>query len=195
MRLVRSVLVVAATALILAALLLARPEVATADVLAQRDAVGDVSRSPVGSSLYVPVPTQVQGDIVATRTVHARRAFWIQIRLRELTTSTQGNFHLVAIKSRWRLRNIRIDAFPGHWEGRAVTTDAHGSVVACAVTHRIDYDRNQVLLRVPRSCLGTPRWVRAGIRSTVAGALFAYADDARSPGAVGDLAFGRRIRL
>src|SRR4051812_13898406 len=139
---------VAVTAAVLA-LLVGAPGAASADVLTRRDAAGDVARSPIGASSYTPAPTQVQGDILATRVVHARRAIWVQVRLRELTTTTNGNFHVIAVRSKWRLRRVEIDALPGHWEGRAVTTDNRGRAVACAVTYRIDYDRNRVMLRMP----------------------------------------------
>lgn len=175
------------------------PGTAAADVLVHRDPAGDVARSPVGSNVYTPAPTQTHGDIVATRVVHARRAIWIQIRFAELTDQGNGNFHLIGIKTPWRSRTIELDALPGHWEGRTTMTDAHGRVVACDVTHRISYDRNRVMLRVPRTCLGAPRWVRVGIRSTVAGATSAYTDDARSTGLASglesSLAYGRRILL
>jgi hypothetical protein len=61
-----------------------------------------------------------------------------------------------------------------------------GVAVACAVTHRLDYDRNRLLLRVPRICVGRKSsWVRVGVRSTVAGTTSVYADDARTTGTVG----------
>lgn len=194
MRLVR-----AAWPLLLGIALAVQPGTARADVLVHRDPVGDVARSPVGSNIYSPVPTQAHGDIVATRVVHARRAIWIQIRFRELTDHSNGNFHLIGIRTPWRSRTIELDALPGHWEGTTTMTDGHGQVVACDVTHRISYDRNRVMLRVPRSCLGAPRWVQVGIRSTVAGATFAYADDARSnglpSGLQSSLVLGPRIPL
>jgi len=179
---------------VLAAVLAGTPGAAVAGTLTRRDPVGDVARSPIGTSSYAPAPTQVQGDIVATRVVHARRAIWVQVRLRELTTATNGNFHLIAIRSRWRLRTVEIDALPGHWEGRSVTTDARGRAVACAVTYRIDYDRNRVMLRMPRSCLGRPPWVQVAVRSTVAGSRYVYADDAGATGFTGALVFGPRVR-
>jgi hypothetical protein len=170
-----------------------------ADVLVHRDPVGDVARAPVGSNVYAPAPTQADGDVVATRVVHARRAIWIQIRFRELVDRGNGNFHLIGIRTPWRTRTIELDALPGHWEGRATTSDGHGRVVACAVTHRISYDRNRVMLRVPRSCLGTPPWIRVGMRSTVAGATYVYSDDARSAGMSSGLpstlVYGRHIVL
>jgi len=188
-----------AAAVLLGVALAAAPARAGADVLVHHDPTGDVARSAVGSNLYSPMPTQAHGDIVATRVVHARLAIWIQIRLRELTDHSNGNFHLIGIKTPWRARTIRLDAFPGHWEGTISMTDGHGRPVACAVTHRINYDLNRVMLRVPRSCLGAPKWVRVGIRTTVAGATYAYADDARTAGLPSgletSLVYGRRVPL
>lgn len=183
----------AAVPALLVALVTTWPGSAYAGVLVHRDPVGDMARSPVGTNAYLPAPNQVHGDITATRVVHARRAIWIQIRLRELDTTGNGNFHQVSIRTQWRTRNVEVDAFPGHWEGTASVTDAHGRPVACAVTHRIDYDRNRVMMRVPRVCLGTPRWIQVGIRTTVAGTLYVYADDARSNGLGPALSYGRRI--
>lgn len=199
MRLVRSVALRLLVPGVLGIALLGPAGAASAGVLVHRDPAGDVARSPVGSNAYAPDPAQVAGDIVATRVVHARLAIWIQIRFRELVDHGNGNFHLIGIKTPWRARTIELDALPGHWEGTATMTDAHGRAVACAITHRISYDRNRVMLRVPRVCLGAPRWVRVGIRSTVAGATFAYADDARSVGIASGLqsalVYGRRIPL
>ena len=169
------------------------PGTAAAEIVRHRDPAGDVARSPVGSNAYVPAPTAARGDIVATRISFARRAVWIRFRLQDLAATGNGNFHLVGILSDRRDRSVEIDAFPGHWEGRAVVTDARGQVVACAVTHRIDYDRNRVSLRVPRSCLGRASWVRVGIRTTVAGTTYAFVDDARAAGYSPTLHYGRRV--
>ena len=175
------------------ALLVSMPWSAGAEVVRHRDPVGDVARSPVGSNAYVAAPTQVQGDIVATKVRFARRAVWIRYRLRDLATTGNGNFHLVSLRSDRRERTIELDAFPGHWEGTLLTTNTSGEVVGCVVSHRIDYDRNRVGLRVPRSCLGKASWVRVGIRTTVAGAKYAYVDDARAAGFTGTLVYGRRV--
>jgi hypothetical protein len=168
---------------------------AQADVLRHRDAVGDVARAPVGSASYSPAPKQVAGDILATRVVHGRRAVRVQIRLRELTTTGNGNFHLVSVKTPRRTRNVELDAFPDHWEGRTTFTGGQGRPRPCAVTHRIDYDRNLVRIRIPHSCLGRAAWVRVGIRSSVAGALYVYADDARRSKPGSTFAYGRKIPL
>jgi hypothetical protein len=178
-----------------AVLLSSTPAVANAEIVRHRDPVGDVARSPVGSNAYVPAPAQLQGDIVSIRVSFARRAVWIRYRLQDLAATGNGNFHLIGITSDRRERSVQIDAFPGHWEGRAVTTNPHGAAVACAVTHRIDYDRNRIRLRLPRTCLGKATWVRVGVRTTVAGTTYAYVDDARATGYSATLHYGRRVHL
>jgi hypothetical protein len=174
-------------------LLASTPATAGAEVVRHRDPLADVAGSPVGSNAYVPAPTQVQGDIVSLRVSFARRAVWIRLRLQDLATTGNGNFHLIGIRSDRRDRSIAIDAFPGHWEGRASTTDPRGAPVACPVAHRIDYERNRVGVRVPRSCLGKATWVRVGVRTTVAGTAYAYVDDARAAGYSATLNYGRRV--
>lgn len=188
MRLVRAVVI-----MVCCVVLAGVPAAASAEILRHRDPVSDVARSPIGSNAYVLAPKVVQGDIVASRVAHARRAIWIRLRLRELTATTNGSFLRIGIASDRRYRAIEIDAFPGHWTGQSVTTNSRGLVVACAVRHRIDYDRNLVTLRVPRTCLGKPRWVRVGLRLTTAGATYAFVDDARASGYSTRLVYGPRI--
>jgi hypothetical protein len=166
---------------------------AAAEIVRHRDAVGDVARSPVGTNAYAPDPAQVQGDIVSIRVSFARRAVWVRYRLQDLAATGNGNFHLVGLTSDRRDLSITVDAFPGHWDGRATVTDGRGAASACPVGHHLDYDRNRVGLRVPRSCLGRATWVRVGVRTTVAGTTYAYVDDARAVGYSADLHFGRRV--
>jgi hypothetical protein len=175
------------------ALLASLPASAGAEVVRHRDPLGDVARSPIGTNAYAAAPTQVQGDIVATKVRFARRAVWIRYRLQDLATTGNGNFHLIGLRSDRRERTVELDAFPSHWEGTVVTTNPRGQVVGCVVSHHIDYDRNRVGLRVPRSCLGKATWVRVGIRTTVAGAKYAYVDDARAAGFTTTLVYGRRV--
>lgn len=174
-------------------LLASAPGTATAEIVRHRDRVGDVAGSPVGTNAYGPAPTQVQGDIVATRVSFARRAVWIRYRLQDLATTGNGNFHVVGLESDRKSLSLEIDAFPGHWDGRSTATGERSAALGCVVAHRIDYDRNQVRVRVSRSCLGRATWVRVGIRTTVAGSRYAYVDDARATGYSAALHYGRRV--
>jgi hypothetical protein len=190
MRFVRRVL---ATGAVVA--LLCPPVAASADSVTRADAVGDVARSPVGSTASSPAPGRADGDIVSTRVTHGAHRIWIGLRLRDLTTTTNGNFHRFWILSDRRFRAVEIDAFPGHWAGHAVMTTRNGQVVGCAVSHRIDYVEHRVVLSIPRSCLGhRPAWVRVAARSTVAGTTYAYTDDARATGLGRLVVYGPRVR-
>lgn len=166
------------------------------EVLHHRDALADVARSPIGSNVYSPIPTHVEGDVIAIRVSHGRRAIWVRVRLRLLTTTTNGSFHRFGIKSDRKMRSIAIDAFPGHWEGTATVTNGVGLAVPCAIAYHLDYARSQVRLRVPRGCLNRPEWVRVGYRATIAGSKYAYADDARRNvvGTGTELRYGPRVR-
>ena len=181
------------TAALCGVLLVSLPSTASAEVIRHRDPAGDVARSPVGSNAYTPVPDEVRGDIVATKVRFARRAVWIRYHLQDLTTTGNGNFQVIGLRSDRRERTIELDAFPGHWEGRAVVTNTRAQAVGCLVNHRIDYDRNRISLRVPRSCLGNASWVRVGIRTTVASTTNVYVDDARAAGYSPTLVYGRRV--
>jgi len=189
MRLTRRVL----TAL-LAAVFLVHPGTAVADSLKHVDATGDVQRALIGSNVYGLAAGRVQGDISSIAVSHGRHMVWIHVQLRELTTTTNGNFHRIGIKSDRRWRSVEIDAFPGHWSGTAVTKDAWGRVVACSIAFHLGYLRNTVALGMPRSCLGGPTWVRAGIRTTIAGINYVFTDDARSTGLGPSLVYGPRIK-
>jgi hypothetical protein len=189
MRLVRAASLVAACVV-----LCLQPVTAQADVRRQRDAVGDVAQSRVGTNVYTPAPTQVAGDITLTYVSAARRAVWVQLKLRDLTPNGNGNFTLISVQTHRRVRNVEIDAFPGHWEGRAAVTNPRGRPVPCPVTHRIDYDRNRILLRMPRTCVGkAAQWVRVGVRTVVAGTTVAYADEGRGTTVGTALRYGRRV--
>jgi hypothetical protein len=170
------------------------PTPAGADTLLRTDATGDVARSPIGFSTYTSAPHRIEGDITSIRVQHGRHYISIGIRMRDLTTTSNGNFHRLAIKSDRRYRTIAIDAFPGHWAGTAVVRNLHGDAVRCAISYRIDYERDAVGVRVRRRCLGhQPRWVRVGAQSTIAGTTYAYADDATVRGYVPGPVLGPRI--
>lgn len=174
--------------------LLGVPGVANADTLTRRDAVADVGRTPIGMSSYTTVAGRAEGDITVTRVTYGRRAVRVWIGMRELSPTTNGNFHRLAILSDRRYRSVQVDAFPGRWAGRAVVSDAAGRALTCPVVHRIDYDRNQVFVKLPSSCLGRrAHWVRVAIRTTTAGVKYAFTDDARTKG-LGAVTYGPRVR-
>jgi hypothetical protein len=61
------------------------------------------------------------------------------------------------------------------------------------MTWTIDYTKNTTVLVVPGSCLGSPRWIRAGAGMTILSGSTQYVDDGLS-GTAGDaLTLGPRL--
>jgi hypothetical protein len=60
--------------------------------------------------------------------------------------------------------------------------------VACKVKHTIDYTAHTVVVKVPRSCLGKPRWVRVGMAGFTGNGTgdssLVYVDDALTNGTI-----------
>lgn len=70
------------------------------------------------------------------------------------------------IRSRRQYGAVFVSAGPGRWKGRHQLVGGDYSPVRCTrLSHSIDYDAERVVVSVPRSCLGRPRWVRAGLQS------------------------------
>jgi hypothetical protein len=67
-----------------------------------------------------------------------------------------------------------------HWRGSASLTDIGGTRIACALSFRIDYAANLIVLRVPSECFRNPRWVRLNVdsRHTLAGRDYVQFNDA-----------------
>lgn len=175
MKFVRSALVVAA-----AALLPLVPSAAHADSYTQVDAVGDVQSSPLsGDVTFTPVPDRTEGDVAYTKVGHRARVIRVKIAFRDLThAGPNGQF--IRIKSNRLNREVDLLAYPGAWRGKATTSKFSGKKVRCNVRHTIDYVAHKVVVNVPRSCLGNPRWVRVAIGSATYDDTMFYADDARA---------------
>lgn len=51
---------------------------------------------------------------------------------------------------------------PGHRQGQRYFQGDDGSTSCAGFTRTIDYAKDTVVMRIPRTCLGTPKWVRVG---------------------------------
>ena len=179
MKFVRSAVVVAAAAVALV------PTAAQAAGSSHSDAVGDQHSVAVDSAGHVtdttstPEPASTNGDITSIHVVNGSRVVKVVTRYRDLAATGRGLLHELQILSPNRNRLVYIDAYPGRWGGKATMRTAHGKRVSCAVRHRIDYARNVIVVKVPRSCLGRPRVVKVGAATLVGdGAGKIFYDDA-----------------
>lgn len=187
--LVRFTLVVAGLVLL--------PTAAQAAVELHRDATGEVV-SAIGREdpRYDPAPAQARGDIASIRVAHLDRSVRVLMHYRALNASGQSASHGFAIRTATGLRFIDIRARPGRWAGVRRFQNANGALVPCrGISHTIDYARNSVLLVVPRSCLGNPRWVRVAGYSAILENGHAYLDDSRTTGYSNRLYLGPRVYL
>jgi hypothetical protein len=65
--------------------------------------------------------------------------------------------------------------------------------VHCGVRHTIDYLANTVVIKVPRSCLGKPRWVQVSDEAISRTDSLIYVDQGGA-GSTEELVYGPRIR-
>ena len=123
---------------------------------------GDVwALEPDGQNTQVP--ERQQNDIL--RTVFARHDRSVVVRTKFAELDRVGEIWLMAIKLRSNTGLVRRaalwaspDPYTNRWRGDVIRGD--GAPMPCA-NHRIDYAANVAEIRIPRSCLGGPRWVQA----------------------------------
>lgn len=192
MKLVRTIVVLTVGAV------LALPTAAHADTSPSVDAHGDVQSIPIdGDDTASPAaaPNRAQGDITGVKVTHATNTVRVLVRFRELNRTGPLHSHQFLFKTATRKRWVSLDAGTGHWAGKPTTYNGSGTKVRCAVSRTIDYNKNTVLVVVPRSCLGKPRWVRAGAGTITTYSDKLYYDDGFAPNGSFDdeLVLGPRV--
>jgi len=87
--------------------------------------------------------------VVRARYAHLdRKGFTFQLGMGIRANTQRGSSYAVVMRDRRK------------WRGTSGISDGRGPERDCGVTHRIDYRRDLVRLRIPRACLDNPRWVR-----------------------------------
>jgi len=181
MKFVRTAVVLAAAGLVLA------PAAAQANTYNHADAASDVVSFTGGSTTATPQPDRSNGDVVASTVKHNRTAVVARMTYRDLANVDGFNGHLFAFKTSKMRREVTVVSAAGV-PSQVVMTKPNGKKVSCRVKRSLDYTAHTVTVRVPRSCLGHPRWVKVGMASLFMTGLKAtdtqYADDALFGGGV-----------
>jgi hypothetical protein len=103
-------------------------------------------------------------DVTRAFVSHATYAVRIRMRFADLRR-VGAQFYQVQIGTPRNAYFIRVTSTPGARRGRHTFDGGRG---ACRrMTHRIDYANNVVSMRIPRRCLGRPRWVVVGLTNAV----------------------------
>ena len=153
-----------AAALVVATLPFALVATATADdrptSVTVRDDVGDVWATPVGGDAFAPAPEQRIGDVKAMRVTHQTRTVVVRLRFAELARTGSATYELDL-----RLPDRRVSAQVATDRrsptGRHALWSSRGDRLRCpGMSHLVDSDRDVIVVRIPRSCLGAPAWVR-----------------------------------
>jgi hypothetical protein len=144
-------------------------------------------------------PNHARGDIVRAVIAHNDRQVVVRTRFAKL--DRKGLRFVVAARLGTNAgvdRVVRLSAGPGQatWQGTTHLYRGNNITrVECAPSHRIDYAADVAVVRVPRTCLGSPRWVRAtmGVASIKPRGFFA--DNPVNDGPTGHLPdYSARIR-
>jgi hypothetical protein len=151
------------------------------DTATTTDAVGDVTSVRTVGDVIVssPAPKHANGDIKTVKVTHTATSVRILTRFVDLGRIGSEHVHYYRIKTPTRSYEVGLIAKPGAWRGKA-TLRRSGKAAACAMSWKIDYDLNSVLLVVPRRCVGTPTWIRAGAGTFTVYGDTQYEDDGRS---------------
>jgi len=158
---------------------------ASADRVIRADAREDVAAFVADSDEPINKPGQLDPDVVRTLLAHRAQAVVIRLRFRDLTPHKQRWLMTVvktprddfSITIRWRRNGSSVVA---------IEHDSPDAGVCPNMVRRVNVARNVILVRIPRACLGSPRWVRVGmhIQRFVPSTFTFLADDPLRDGTV-----------
>lgn len=177
------------------ALLLAGASSAQADTTSYTDAAGDVTSFTYvdGSDPVVAeAPTRRRGDVRRVRLAHHESRVVVRYSMRDALSSEYGLFYGIRTpQADYSLVRFRFA------EGKSVALTKGSSTkpIRCSgISWDIDHEAATVGMSIPRSCLGSPRWVRVGAGvATFAGDERSYWDDALRTGDNADIRLSSRL--
>jgi len=154
------------TALVAGLTILAAPA-AHATTRDLTDALGDVMTATVDSNGQVVRYNReggAEGDITFARIQHTATQVVVYVRYRQLTVPKQYGAFLYAIEgNNGHQAFVDIETRHGRPQGVA-SVDYTGR--RCALSYRINYAGDSVSMRISRSCLNNPKYVRLTHLST-----------------------------
>jgi hypothetical protein len=142
----------------------AAPAVAGSRVV--RDPAGDVAVVSLSDGRVTTNPALRRDDITAVRTSYGRGRVTVTAHLRavrrnpqalaEIRTPARGPRYAVSLAFRF-----------GHGEVRLLRSASSRTALPCAgLRMRAERARKRIVLSVPATCLGSPRWVRTGFAAS-----------------------------
>lgn len=162
----------------LAVVALLLPTAAHAGEVVVEDAVGDAEAwTDVQEFQFVPAPEEASVDITRTAASYAQHRLSVAVHFRDLEVRVA---HQTSVRI-WTPRGT-VDVTVERKSARRATVSAarRGEAIRCrGLSGAYDGKADTVLLSVPAGCLGSPRWLRLGVKATATPRL-----DAENPGTV-----------
>lgn len=125
-------------------------------------AIGDGENSEWVSAGDIPT-----ADVIRAVVRHGRYNVVMKMTFTNLRR-VEPQYYSAMIFSRRQYGAVFLSAGPGGWKGRHLLVDENFSKVKCPkLSHTIEYDTEQVIMSVPRGCLGRPTWVRVGMSNAM----------------------------
>lgn len=194
----RRLTLTASLGLATAAALVLAPLPAFAEVHTVKDAAHDVVSQDVEQNLAEqPEPTRDEGDALAMRVKHGKRAVRVNLQMAQLTRDAKAStVHVVSLRTNeGRRAELYLYVSGQRWQGERMWSVGNKDRRCRGLRTHIDYDNATVRVVIPRRCLSDPRWVRVGGGTGILAADRLYADDVNLAGKVGDDAvYGPRVR-
>lgn len=140
------------------------PGSAHADSRTVRDATGDVYKltGVQNGKKPVRVPKEKVADITSVKTKHAGSAITVTLKVRALSKDAG----MVVVQLRTNAGGPAYFVSGGHVAGMSFAELGRGSeveTVECAgLSLKVRPGKKTVTVRIPRACVGQPRWVRTG---------------------------------
>ncbi len=145
-----------------------------------------------------------EGDITRFAVRHTARKVILRTTFRELTRTEGFGVSIGMIRTNERLNRVVSVFFDNEFapNGEVDLSRPNGDSVRCRVGKSIDFTSNVIEVRIPRTCLSSPRWVKVGVGQltmSITGdeangsAAFA-ADDALSSTVRDELTWSPRVR-
>jgi len=110
-------------------------------------------------------PTVTEGDILSTLINHGHKYVVITTKFAELTKSTDTRFFYVPLQTNEGYRRDAVLFIDPDFAPYGIfqVTLRNGDDAHCVGADKaIDYTANTITIRVPRTCLSMPYWIRAG---------------------------------
>lgn len=161
---------------------------------ARGDAASMVFDSATGATI-TPLPDETGADITRTVAKHTNRRLIVKVHVREATARTAPMLVMEIRTRKGRYEAAYIRGAGSH--GFDLSTGAGKAVKCSGVKTSFSLDTDTATVSIPRSCIGSPPWVRLQVVTLgVNDTQNLIADDAQRTGMRSDgrLATGPRIR-